>query len=48
MGMVKALSDTIVVLVNGKLLCEGDPETVSNNPDVMAAYLGGGVMNVST
>ena len=48
MGMVKALSDTIIVLVNGELLCEGDPDTVSNDPDVMAAYLGGGVMNVST
>jgi len=48
MGMVKTLSDTIIVLVNGELLCEGDPETVSNDPGVMAAYLGGGVMNVST
>ena len=48
MGMVKALSDTLVVLVNGELLCVGDPETVSNNPDVLAAYLGGGVISVST
>ena len=48
MNMVKALSDVIVVLVNGELLCEGDPEEVSNNPDVMAAYLGGGVINVTT
>jgi branched-chain amino acid transport system ATP-binding protein len=48
MNMVKALSDVIIVLVNGELLCEGDPETVSNNPDVMAAYLGGGVINVTT
>jgi len=48
MGMVKALSDTLIILVNGELLCEGDPDTVSNNPEVMAAYLGGGVLNVST
>ncbi|MCL2573517.1 MAG: ABC transporter ATP-binding protein [Defluviitaleaceae bacterium] len=48
MNMVKALSDVLVVLVNGELLCEGDPETVSNNPDVMTAYLGGGVINVAT
>jgi len=47
MNMVKALSDTLVILVNGELLCEGDPETVSQNPEVMAAYLGGGVINVS-
>jgi branched-chain amino acid transport system ATP-binding protein len=48
MNMVKALSDTLIIMVNGELLCEGDPETVSKNPDVMAAYLGGGVLNVST
>ena len=48
MNMVKALSDVLVVLVNGELLCEGDPETVAGNPEVMAAYLGGGVINVST
>jgi branched-chain amino acid transport system ATP-binding protein len=48
MTMVKALSDVIVVLANGELLCEGDPETVSNDPAVMAAYLGGGVVHVAT
>ena len=48
MGMVKTLSDTLIVLVNGELLCEGDPETVSNNPEVLSAYLGGGVVSVST
>lgn len=48
MNMVKALSDVIVVLANGELLCEGDPETVSNDPAVMAAYLGGGVVHVAT
>lgn len=48
MGMVKSLSDILIVLVNGELLCEGDPDTVSNNPDVMAAYLGGGVLHVAT
>lgn len=48
MNMVKALSDVIVVLANGELLCEGDPETVSSDPAVMAAYLGGGVVSVAT
>jgi len=47
MHMVKALSDTLVILVNGELLCEGDPESVSCNPEVMASYLGGGVVNVT-
>jgi len=47
MNMVKALSDTLIIMVNGEFLCEGDPETVSQNPDVMAAYLGGGAVNVS-
>jgi len=47
MNMVKALSDTLIILVNGELLCEGDPEEVSQNPEVMAAYLGGGVVDVS-
>lgn len=48
MNMVKALSDILIVLVNGELLCQGDPESVSQNPDVMAAYLGGGVIRVTT
>jgi len=48
MGMVKTLSDTLIVLVNGELLTEGDPDTVSENPKVLEAYLGGGVINVAT
>ena len=47
MNMVKALSDKLIIMVNGEFLCEGDPETVSQNPDVMEAYLGGGVINVT-
>ena len=47
MNMVKALSDKLIIMVNGEFLCEGDPETVSRNPDVMEAYLGGGVINVT-
>jgi len=48
MNMVKELSDKLIIMVNGEFLCEGDPDTVSRNPDVMAAYLGGGIINVST
>ena len=47
MNMVKALSDVLIIMVNGEFLCEGDPETVSRMPEVMQAYLGGGVINVS-
>lgn len=45
MDMVKQLSDKLIILVNGGLLIEGDPEEVSQNPEVLAAYLGGGVLN---
>ncbi|MDL2324688.1 ABC transporter ATP-binding protein [Ruminococcaceae bacterium OttesenSCG-928-A16] len=47
MNMVKALSDKLIIMVNGEFLCEGDPEEVSRNPEVMEAYLGGGVVNVT-
>ena len=47
MNMVKELSDKIIIMVNGEFLCEGTPSEVSSNPEVMAAYLGGGVVNVS-
>lgn len=45
MDMVKALSDKLIIIVNGGLLVEGDPEAVSQNPEVLKAYLGGGVLN---
>ena len=47
MNMVKALSDVLIILVNGELLCKGNPEEVSQNPTVMKAYLGGGVVDVT-
>ncbi|MCD5414211.1 MAG: ABC transporter ATP-binding protein [Clostridiales bacterium] len=43
MDMVKQLSDKLIVIVNGKLLAQGDREEVANNPEVMKAYLGGGM-----
>jgi branched-chain amino acid transport system ATP-binding protein len=42
MKMVMGISDHILVLDYGKKLAEGTPEQVRNNPDVVAAYLGGG------
>ena len=32
--------DYVYVLHEGRLLCEGDPETVSNDPEVQKAYFG--------
>lgn len=45
MDMVKTLSDKLMIIVNGGMLVEGDPEEVSRNPEVLKAYLGGGVLN---
>lgn len=42
MRAVTSLSHRIVVLDEGKFLCEGTPETVMNDPRVIEAYLGGG------
>ena len=47
MNMVKALSDVLIIMVNGELLCQGHPDEVTQNPTVMKAYLGGGVIDVT-
>jgi branched-chain amino acid transport system ATP-binding protein len=39
--LVAAVCDYVYVLNFGKLLAEGDPQTVRNHPEVIAAYLGG-------
>lgn len=41
--MIMAVSDTIAVLKDGSLLCDGSPEAVASNPEVQEAYLGGGI-----
>ena len=41
MKMVMGVCDYIYVLYYGRLLAEGDPETIQKNPDVIKAYLGG-------
>jgi branched-chain amino acid transport system ATP-binding protein len=38
--VVEGLCDTITVLTRGRVLAEGDYQSVSRNPEVIAAYLG--------
>ncbi len=40
--MVMALSDSIAVLKDGRLLADDTPEAISGNAEVQAAYFGGG------
>jgi branched-chain amino acid transport system ATP-binding protein len=40
MKAIMRISDRIVVINSGEKLAEGTPQEVSNNPDVIAAYLG--------
>jgi len=42
LSVVADLSDRITVLTRGRVLAEGDYETVSSNPDVREAYMGVG------
>lgn len=42
MDMIMDLSDSIMVLMNGKLLADGTPEEIIKNETVQAAYLGVG------
>lgn len=40
MKVVANIADTISVLQRGELIAEGNYQTVSNNPQVMEAYMG--------
>jgi branched-chain amino acid transport system ATP-binding protein len=42
LSVVANLSDRITVLTRGRVLAEGDYDTVSNNPEVREAYMGVG------
>jgi branched-chain amino acid transport system ATP-binding protein len=40
--MIMALSDSVAVLKDGRLIADDTPEAVSRNAEVQAAYFGGG------
>ena len=40
--MVMSLSDTIAVLKDGRLIADDTPAAIARNPEVQAAYFGGG------
>jgi branched-chain amino acid transport system ATP-binding protein len=43
MRMVMGVSDRVVVLNHGKIIAEGPPSEIQENPEVIRAYLGAGV-----
>jgi len=42
MDMILALSDTIAVLQDGRLIADGEPDAIHHSKEVQEAYLGGG------
>lgn len=47
MTLIMNVCDTISVLDHGRKIAEGNPKTVRSHPDVIAAYLGRGDVNLA-
>ena len=47
MSLVMSVSDEVLVLHNGKRICEGPPQQVQNDPNVISVYLGAGLEDVT-
>ncbi|MEO1000813.1 MAG: hypothetical protein AAFW69_09485, partial [Pseudomonadota bacterium] len=41
LSLLLSISERLVVLNQGRVLAEGDPDAVIRNPEVIEAYLGG-------
>lgn len=48
MRVVMGISDEVIVLNHGQMIARGSPEEVSDNPDVIRAYLGEGWKDAGT
>lgn len=48
MGLVMEISDRVVVLEQGQVICDDTPEVVQNDPQVLEAYLGVGSDNIAS
>jgi branched-chain amino acid transport system ATP-binding protein len=47
MSLVMDVSDEVLVLHNGRAICEGPPQQVQNDPNVISVYLGAGLEDVT-
>ena len=45
MRTVMGVSDRVVVLNQGRIICDGKPDEVRRNPEVIKAYLGEGFVH---